>query len=818
MTDAAREFLHGPAAERLLAVLGHFCWQGAAVWLLAAAAGPWARSVRARHRLDAAAFLLLCLCPLVTVPLTGPRAEVERTRVLGSVSFTAAPPVPAAKADDKPVRERAAAFAAAPAEPVAGPAAARPAVDWRAWAVGLYLLGAAAGAVRLLVGAAGAVWLRRTLRPAGAAVEARFRDLAARAGVRRRVRVGWSQWAGVPCAAGWVRPAVVLPLAWCGRCPPAVLDAALAHELAHLRAGDVWANLLQRVAEVALFFHPAVWALSARWRASREAARDADAAALVGDPAAVARALEFAAAHAAARPPTPAALLCPQLLSPRRFFPSPRTPEAAPMPLLTRVNALLGGPPARRSRPEPAPAVVALLCLSAVCWAAAARTDPPAGVAAEVGDAAEPGPAAAPPADETSPLLRADPVTPAAVPLAGRPAGSDPVIRAAGFVSPLAAPGQSGVTGVEAFNFNGRWAVLANGREISAWRGRSSAELRDALTAPERAALAAHLRSLPDPEPPQFAALKAFLEGGPDAAPVPTWTPERAGGPNSFDQDEAKRYATALSVRSGGWLICPYWNGNDLHVWHRIEPAELDPGVAAGVFDKVLIAATRGLRYGPEVLAFCEAAGVPNVSFRANAAHPAGWEAGERDFGPGPPRFDLRDERAAGGIRIYEDTGTRLWAWSAVPMGDALAGPERDRPTPTERAELAAALERVAGGEVPDPVARAAATLRGVENASDGAATVPDDPGVYEVTTAAGRWRVAPHDGGWELRRRVRANGDGELPFQSRREAERVFEELVLTRSREGLLVPAYVPAAFGDAVPDASDRVAAAVRVGGAR
>ena len=108
-------------------------------------------------------------------------------------------------------------------------------------------------------------------------------------------RVGFSGLVRAPCAAGWVRPAVALPLAWAGRVPPEVLDAALAHELAHLRAGDLWVNLLQRLAETVLFYHPAVWVLSARVRVARELCRDADAARVLGDPAAVARSLEFAA-------------------------------------------------------------------------------------------------------------------------------------------------------------------------------------------------------------------------------------------------------------------------------------------------------------------------------------------------------------------------------------------------------------------------------------------------------------------------------------------------------------------------------------------
>ena len=63
---------------------------------------------------------------------------------------------------------------------------------------------------------------------------------------------------------------ILLPTSWLTELPPDMLESIIAHELAHIRRGDLWVNLLQRVIEVLLFYHPAVWWLSQRIRVERE--------------------------------------------------------------------------------------------------------------------------------------------------------------------------------------------------------------------------------------------------------------------------------------------------------------------------------------------------------------------------------------------------------------------------------------------------------------------------------------------------------------------------------------------------------------------
>ena len=74
----------------------------------------------------------------------------------------------------------------------------------------------------------------------------------------------------VPRLAGLIRPVIVLPSAALTGLSRDEAEMILAHELAHLRRGDLWVNFLQRLAEAVLFFNPSVWLLSHRVSRFRE--------------------------------------------------------------------------------------------------------------------------------------------------------------------------------------------------------------------------------------------------------------------------------------------------------------------------------------------------------------------------------------------------------------------------------------------------------------------------------------------------------------------------------------------------------------------
>jgi soluble lytic murein transglycosylase-like protein len=157
--------------------------------------------------------------------------------------------------------------------------------------VALWALGASFMAVRLVGGMA--LSLRWKQQGLSAPVEWQqlVDRLARQMGLLRKVRLSLSTRGNTPMTMGLWRPVVLVPVALLANLPPDYLEALLAHELAHVRRLDYLSNLLQGVAEALLFFHPAIWWLSARIRAEREELADQLAAQSLGDPRRLALAL-----------------------------------------------------------------------------------------------------------------------------------------------------------------------------------------------------------------------------------------------------------------------------------------------------------------------------------------------------------------------------------------------------------------------------------------------------------------------------------------------------------------------------------------------
>lgn len=94
-------------------------------------------------------------------------------------------------------------------------------------------------------------------------------------GVRRRVLLAVSERVVGPVLVGILRPMILLPPAALTGWSPEEIEMALVHELAHVRRWDNLVNVLQRVVEAVLFFHPAVWMVSRWLREGREHCCDA---------------------------------------------------------------------------------------------------------------------------------------------------------------------------------------------------------------------------------------------------------------------------------------------------------------------------------------------------------------------------------------------------------------------------------------------------------------------------------------------------------------------------------------------------------------
>lgn len=110
-------------------------------------------------------------------------------------------------------------------------------------------------------------------------------------GVGRAVRLLQSTATDTPMVVGCLAPVVLIPVSAVTGLTPEQIRAVLAHELAHIRRHDHWANLAQVIIETLLFFHPAVWWLSRRVRLEREHCCDDDAINAIDRPKAFAEAL-----------------------------------------------------------------------------------------------------------------------------------------------------------------------------------------------------------------------------------------------------------------------------------------------------------------------------------------------------------------------------------------------------------------------------------------------------------------------------------------------------------------------------------------------
>ena len=114
--------------------------------------------------------------------------------------------------------------------------------------------------------------LKRNALPVAPEVRAGLRRWNAAPKGDRDVRLCVSDAIGVPVAIGLFDSMILLPSDFLAL-DCAELDCVLLHELAHLRRGDDWTNVSQRVASALLFFSPAIAFASARLDVEREVAR-----------------------------------------------------------------------------------------------------------------------------------------------------------------------------------------------------------------------------------------------------------------------------------------------------------------------------------------------------------------------------------------------------------------------------------------------------------------------------------------------------------------------------------------------------------------
>lgn len=272
----------GTAASSLAWALIDFLWQGLLVGWMAALILALMRKARPQARYLVACGALLLCAALPLAGMVGRMAEADAGLASSALPAVASSTVANAVA----------------ALPVAALDAGRFA-GWEAalqerlpLVVGFWALGAGLLALRMVIGLA---WVRRRTQAGqyrlDAAWQARLDRMAQGMGIARRVTLGLVDDLTSPVTAGWWRPVVLVPAALMSGMPPQLLEALLAHELAHVRRCDYVVNLIQSAIEILLFYHPAVWWLSNRIREEREQIADDVAASTLGEPRRLALAL-----------------------------------------------------------------------------------------------------------------------------------------------------------------------------------------------------------------------------------------------------------------------------------------------------------------------------------------------------------------------------------------------------------------------------------------------------------------------------------------------------------------------------------------------
>ncbi|HEY6346689.1 MAG TPA: GWxTD domain-containing protein [Bryobacteraceae bacterium] len=327
--------LYSSGSAAITRALLHFIWEGALIALALALLLEVFRPRSARFRYAAACAAMLAMLAAFGLTIARSWPQTSAPVPVHPVRLQMAPPP---------------AFPSAPAPANHG--------DRLRWLVPLWMTGVALFGARSL-----ASWLAaQRLRHTGICApsdywQRKIVELAETIRLSRPVALLESCLTEVPVVVGWLRPVVLFPAGLLSGFPPEQVEYFLLHELAHVRRWDYLVNFIQSLAEDALFYHPAVWWVSAKIRSERENCCD-DVVAERGD------ARGFAAALAA---------LEQSLLQNR---------NAARMPalavnggkLMHRIQRLLGRPESPRGAVAPALLAGALTISIAVAIGA---TQPP---------------------------------------------------------------------------------------------------------------------------------------------------------------------------------------------------------------------------------------------------------------------------------------------------------------------------------------------------------------------------------------------------------------------------------------------------------
>ncbi|MHC4541946.1 MAG: M56 family metallopeptidase [Planctomycetota bacterium] len=161
-----------------------------------------------------------------------------------------------------------------PTAPIAPAVWSLPSLTWRAVAFLLWLPGASVISFLLVR----RIRYVRQLIAQSTPVEGRLLEMLNQCrqdvGIRRNIQLRLSTGTPSPAVCGLFKPTILMPAALSDKLPADKLRAALIHELAHIKRGDLWVNSVQTLLQVAYFYNPLVWLANAVVRRIREQAVD----------------------------------------------------------------------------------------------------------------------------------------------------------------------------------------------------------------------------------------------------------------------------------------------------------------------------------------------------------------------------------------------------------------------------------------------------------------------------------------------------------------------------------------------------------------
>ena len=281
--------LNSPNVELLARVLIHSLWQGVAVASGLAVLLQFFKGLSSQQRY---ALSLLALLGTLALPVFT-LAQLRASKLPSSPTQARAAPLSfeARRLVFEEARpELDSRLQVAPETASARTGAAALKTVWRVnfrleplfpWIVLAWVLGIVTLCARLVVDMATLRQLRsRFVQLAPATVTSTVQRLHKTLALGHNVEVKLSQLADVPLVIGYLKPLILVPTGVLSGLTPQQLELILAHELAHIKRGDPFVNLVQHAAETLLFFNPAVWWISSQVRQEREYCCDTTAIAV----------------------------------------------------------------------------------------------------------------------------------------------------------------------------------------------------------------------------------------------------------------------------------------------------------------------------------------------------------------------------------------------------------------------------------------------------------------------------------------------------------------------------------------------------------